>query len=113
MELWDKMSETSSLTLRDHICIRPRLYIGHFGDGSTYESGLYDMLKEILNNSVDEFRMTGENRIEVTINDGRVATIRDYGRGIPLEELIHMHVNHMGARRKTRRDFEERLIQPA
>ena len=89
MELWDRMSETSSLTLRDHICMRPRLYIGHFGDGSTYESGLYDMLKEILNNSVDEFRMIGENRIKVTINDGHVATIRDYGRGIPLEELIN------------------------
>lgn len=111
MELWDKMSETSSLTLRDHICIRPRLYIGHFGDGSTYESGLYDMLKEILNNSVDEFRMIGENRIEVKINDGRVATIRDYGRGIPLEKLIHYACKRHWGEKKDSERFR-RTIDP-
>ena len=111
MELWDRMSETSSLTLRDHICIRPRLYIGHFGDGSTYESGLYDMLKEILNNSVDEFRMIGENRIEVTINDGRVVTIRDYGRGIPLGKLIHYACKRYWGEKKESERFR-RSIDP-
>ena len=89
MELWDKIADDSPLTLRDHICIRPGLYIGHFGDGSTYESGLYVLLKEILNNSVDEFRLNGENRIEVAIDGGRVVSIRDYGHGIPLEKLMH------------------------
>ncbi len=89
MELWDKIVDDSPLTLREHICIRPRLYISHLGDGSTYESGLYVMLKNILNNSIDEFRLNGKNRIEVVIAEGRVASIRDYGRGIPLEKLIH------------------------
>jgi len=87
------------------------LYIGHFGDGSTYESGLYDMLKEILNNSVDEFRMIGENRIEVTINDGRVATIRDYGRGIPLGKLIHYACKRYWGEKKESERFR-RSIDP-
>ena len=51
MELWDKIADDSPLTLRDHICIRPGMYIGHLGDGSTYGSGLYVMLKNILNRS--------------------------------------------------------------
>jgi topoisomerase-4 subunit B len=89
MELWDKIADDSPFTLRDHICIRPSLYIGHLGDGATYESGLYVMLKNILNNSVDEFRLNGKNRIEVAIDEGRVASIRDYGRGIPLEKLAY------------------------
>ena len=89
MELWDKIADGSPLTLRDHICIRPGLYIGHLGDGSTYESGIYVMLKNILNNSVDEFRLNGKNRIEVAIDEGRVASIRDYGRGVPLEKLVY------------------------
>lgn len=111
MELWDKIADDSPLTLRDHICIRPSMYIGHLGDGSTYESGLYVMLKNILNNSVDEFRLNGKNRIEVVIDDGRVATIRDYGRGIPLEKLYIMPANQIGMRRKTPRNSKNLLTR--
>lgn len=109
MELWDKIADDSPLTLRDHICIRPSMYIGHLGDGSTYESGLYVMLKNILNNSVDEFRLIGKNRIEVVIDDGRVATIRDYGRGIPLEKLIYYACKSNWYEKKDSEEFKKSI----
>ena len=109
MELWDKIAEDSPLTLREHICIRPGLYIGHLGDGSTYESGLYVMLKNILNNSVDEFRLNGKNRIEVAIDEGRVASIRNYGRGIPLEKLIHYACKSNWYEKKDSEEFKKSI----
>jgi topoisomerase-4 subunit B len=109
MELWDKIADDSPLTLRDHICIRPSMYIGHLGDGSTYESGLYVMLKNILNNSVDEFRLNGKNRIEVVIDDGRVATIRDYGSGIPLEKLIYYACKSNWYEKKDSEEFKKSI----
>lgn len=69
-----------------HIRLRPGMYIGKLGDGSYPDDGIYMLLKEIIDNSVDEFRMKYGNRIDVNI-DGRRVTVRDYGRGIPLNAL--------------------------
>ncbi len=70
----------------EHIRLRPGMYIGKLGDGSYSDDGIYMLLKEVIDNSVDEFRMKYGNRIDVTIEDQTV-TIRDYGRGIPLDAL--------------------------
>lgn len=76
-----------SLDWKDHIRLRPGMYIGKLGDGASHDDGIYVMLKEIIDNSVDEFVMKNGRTIEVSIQDRRV-TVRDYGRGIPLMKLI-------------------------
>ncbi|MEZ4798392.1 MAG: DNA topoisomerase IV subunit B [Flavobacteriales bacterium] len=76
-----------SLEWHEHIRLRPGMYIGKLGDGSTSDDGIYVLLKEILDNSIDEFVMGNGKTIEVTIKDGVVA-VRDYGRGIPLGKVI-------------------------
>lgn len=76
-----------SLDWKEHIRLRPGMYIGKLGDGSSPDDGIYILLKEVLDNSIDEFVMGNGRSIEVTINDGRV-TIRDYGRGIPLGKVV-------------------------
>jgi topoisomerase-4 subunit B len=76
-----------SLDWKDHIRLRPGMYIGKLGDGASHDDGIYVMLKEIIDNSVDEFVMKNGRTIEVSIHDRRV-TVRDYGRGIPLLKLI-------------------------
>ena len=63
------------------------MYIGKLGDGSAADDGIYILLKEVLDNSIDEFRMKFGKRIDVKINDGKV-TVRDYGRGIPLGKIV-------------------------
>ena len=72
----------------DHIRTRPGMYIGRMGDGSHAEDGIYVLLKEAIDNSIDEFRMHEGNRIEIEITDNRSITLRDYGRGIPQGKLI-------------------------
>lgn len=76
-----------SLDWKEHIRMRPGMYIGKLGDGSSYDDGVYILLKEVLDNSVDEFVMGAGKTIEVTIREGEVV-VRDYGRGIPLGKVI-------------------------
>lgn len=76
-----------TLDWQEHIRLRPGMYIGKLGDGSSADDGIYILLKEILDNSIDEFRMKSGKRIEIKVDDGKV-TIRDYGRGIPLGKVV-------------------------
>jgi topoisomerase-4 subunit B len=84
-----KYSEDSIRTLdwKEHIRKRPGMYIGKLGDGSSHDDGIYILLKEVIDNSIDEFAMGIGKSIEVTITD-RIVTVRDYGRGIPLGKVI-------------------------
>ncbi len=72
---------------REHIRRRPGMYIGKLGDGSHSDDGIYVLIKETVDNSIDEFRMGEGKVINVTIADGKV-TVRDYGRGIPLGKMV-------------------------
>ncbi len=76
-----------TLDWQEHIRLRPGMYIGKLGDGSSADDGIYILLKEILDNSIDEFRMKSGKRIEIKLDDGKV-TIRDFGRGIPLGKVV-------------------------
>ena len=76
-----------SLDWKEHIQMRPGMYIGKLGDGSSSDDGIYILLKEILDNCVDEFVMGEGKTIEIQINDKQVS-VRDYGRGIPLGKVI-------------------------
>ncbi len=71
----------------EHVRLRPGMYIGKLGDGSHYDDGIYVLLKEVIDNSIDEFRMGVGKQIEITLQDGAV-TVRDYGRGIPLGKIV-------------------------
>jgi len=71
----------------EHVRRRPGMYIGKLGDGSHADDGIYVLLKEVLDNCIDEYRMGAGKSIEVRVNDGRVE-VRDYGRGIPLGKMI-------------------------
>ena len=72
----------------EHVRTRPGMYIGKLGDGSHAEDGIYVLLKEVIDNSIDEFKMNAGKRIEVTIDEHLRVTVRDYGRGIPLGKLV-------------------------
>ncbi len=72
----------------EHVRTRPGMYIGRLGDGSLPEDGIYVLLKEVIDNSIDEFKMNSGDRIEVDINDNLRVSVRDYGRGIPQGKLI-------------------------
>lgn len=76
-----------SLDWKQHIRLRPGMYIGKLGDGKSYDDGIYILLKEILDNSIDEFVMGNGRTVEVSIKDGLVK-VRDYGRGIPLGKVV-------------------------
>ncbi|MBA3899589.1 MAG: type IIA DNA topoisomerase subunit B, partial [Bacteroidetes bacterium] len=76
-----------SLDWKEHIRLRPGMYIGKLGDGSSQDDGIYILLKEVLDNCIDEYMMGYGKRIEVSIKDKKV-TVRDYGRGIPLGKVI-------------------------
>ena len=82
-------SEDSIKTLNwdEHIRLRPGMYIGKLGDGSSYDDGIYVLIKEVIDNSVDEFIMGYGKTIDLTIDDKKI-TVRDYGRGIPLGKLV-------------------------
>lgn len=76
-----------SLDWKEHIRMRPGMYIGKLGDGSSYDDGIYILLKEVIDNSIDEFVMGNGKTIEVTIKD-KLVRVRDFGRGIPLGKVI-------------------------
>ena len=76
-----------SLDWKEHIRMRPGMYIGKLGDGSSPDDGIYILLKEVLDNSIDEFVMGAGKTIEVSVQSSKVI-VRDYGRGIPLGKLI-------------------------
>lgn len=76
-----------TLDWQEHIRLRPGMYIGKLGDGSSADDGIYILLKEIIDNSIDEFVMKAGKRIEIKMDEGKV-TIRDFGRGIPLGKVV-------------------------
>ena len=76
-----------SLDWKEHIRMRPGMYIGKLGDGSSPDDGIYILLKEVLDNCIDEFVMGAGKTIEVTLKD-KMVTVRDYGRGIPLGKVV-------------------------
>src|SRR5512145_65652 len=80
----DKIKSLSSL---EHIRKRTGMYIGRVGDGADYDDGIYILLKEIIDNAVDEYIMGYGDRIAITLDGSRVS-IRDYGRGIPLGKVV-------------------------
>ena len=72
----------------EHVRTRPGMYIGRLGDGSLPEDGIYVLLKEVIDNSIDEFKMHAGDRIEITVDEQLRVSVRDYGRGIPQGKLI-------------------------
>ncbi len=76
-----------SLDWKEHIRLRPGMYIGKLGDGSSPDDGIYILLKEVIDNCIDEYVMGYGNTIEITIDEGKVR-VRDYGRGIPLGKVV-------------------------
>ncbi len=86
--LFDYTEESiKSLDWREHIRLRPGMYIGKLGDGSSPDDGIYVLLKEVLDNCVDEHTMGYGRHIDITIED-KTVTVRDYGRGIPLGKVV-------------------------
>lgn len=80
-------SNIKSLSSLEHIRLRPGMYIGRLGNGSHVDDGIYILLKEVIDNSIDEFIMGAGSRISITVLDN-VVTVRDYGRGIPLGKIV-------------------------
>jgi topoisomerase-4 subunit B len=76
-----------SLDWKEHIRMRPGMYIGKLGDGSSHDDGIYILLKEVIDNCIDEFVMGAGKTIEISIKDDRVS-VRDFGRGIPLGKVV-------------------------
>ena len=76
-----------SLDWKEHIRMRPGMYIGKLGDGSSADDGIYILLKEVIDNCIDEFVMGGGKTIEISIKENQVS-VRDYGRGIPLGKVV-------------------------
>ena len=86
--LFDYNEESiKSLDWKEHIRLRPGMYIGKLGDGSSPDDGIYVLLKEVLDNCIDEHTMGYGKHVDVTIEKGTV-TIRDFGRGIPLGKVV-------------------------
>ena len=80
-------SKIKTLSSLEHIRLRTGMYIGRLGDGSNYDDGIYILLKEVIDNSIDEFIMGHGKRIQIQVKEDRVV-IRDSGRGIPLGKVI-------------------------
>ena len=76
-----------TLKCNEHIRLRPGMYIGKLGDGSSQDDGIYVLLKEVVDNAIDEFVMGNGKTIEVTLKENTVV-VRDYGRGIPLGKVV-------------------------
>lgn len=72
----------------EHVRTRPGMYIGRLGDGNLPEDGIYVLLKEVIDNSIDEFKMKAGDRIEIEVEDNLRVSVRDYGRGIPQGKLV-------------------------
>ena len=82
-----KEDSISSMDWKEHIRLRPGMYIGKLGDGSAYDDGIYVLLKEVVDNSIDEFVMGAGKTIDITVNENKVS-VRDYGRGIPIGSVV-------------------------
>ena len=80
-------SSIKSLDWKEHIRTRPGMYIGKLGDGSAFDDGIYVLIKETMDNCIDEFMMGEGKKIDLIIKDG-IVSIRDYGRGVPLGKLV-------------------------
>ena len=76
-----------SLDWKEHIRLRPGMYIGKLGDGAAYDDGIYVLLKAVVDNCIDEFVMGAGKTIEITVNENKVSG-RDYGRGIPIGSVV-------------------------
>ncbi|HYH14352.1 MAG TPA: ATP-binding protein, partial [Flavisolibacter sp.] len=76
-----------SLDWREHIRLRPGMYIGKLGDGSSPDDGIYVLVKEVIDNCIDEYTMGFGRQVEIKIED-KTVTVRDYGRGIPLGKVV-------------------------
>src|ERR1700741_3341318 len=76
-----------SLDWKYYIRMRPGMYIGKLGDGSVFDDGIYVLIKEVMDNSIDEFMMGEGKKIDINVKEG-VVSIRDYGRGIPLGKVV-------------------------
>ena len=78
-----------SLDWKEHIRLRPGMYIGKLGDGAAADDGIYILAKEIVDNCIDEYVMGNGKKVEIKVKDGLVS-IRDYGRGVPLGKLVEV-----------------------
>src|ERR1700744_1502465 len=89
-DLLNQYNEDSikSLDWREHIRLRPGMYIGKLGDGSSIDDGIYVLVKEVVDNCIDEFAMGQGKRVELTISADGSVTVRDFGRGIPLGKVV-------------------------
>ncbi len=81
-------SKIKTLSSLEHIRKRPGMYIGRLGDGSHQDDGVYILLKEVVDNAVDEFIMGAGKRINIEIDDAGRTSVRDFGRGIPLGKIV-------------------------
>ena len=90
-------SAIRSLDWKEHIRLRPGMYIGKLGDGTSFEDGIYILLKEIVDNSIDEHTMGNGKRVDITVKDGQVK-VRDYGRGIPFWQIGRLRQPHQHRR---------------
>ena len=79
--------DIKTLDWREHIRLRPGMYIGKLGDGSYNDDGIYVLLKEVIDNAIDEYSMGYGRQISVSLEESTV-TVRDHGRGIPLGKLV-------------------------
>lgn len=86
-DIYDE-SKIKTLSSLEHIRKRPGMYIGRLGDGSHQDDGIYILLKEVVDNAIDEFIMGSGKRINITISDDGRVTVRDFGRGIPLGKIV-------------------------
>src|SRR6516165_80426 len=85
-QIYDE-SKIKTLSSLEHIRLRTGMYIGRIGDGSHYDDGCYILLKEVIDNAIDEFIMGAGKEVQVSIED-KMVTVRDFGRGIPLGKVI-------------------------
>src|SRR6476620_11706655 len=76
-----------SLDWKEHIRLRPGMYIGKLGDGSSPDDGIYVLVKEVIDNCIDEYTMGYGKSVEINISD-KIVSVRDYGRGIPLGKVV-------------------------
>lgn len=95
-------SKIKTLSSLEHIRKRPGMYIGRLGDGSNHDDGIYILLKEVVDNAIDEFIMGAGKRINISIDENGKVTVRDFGRGIPLGKLVDcVSVINTGAKYNT------------
>lgn len=109
LELYDD-SNIKTLSGLEHIRHRPGMYIGRLGDGSEPGDGIYILLKEVIDNSIDEFKMNAGNSIEINVEDNLRISVRDYGRGIPQGKLIQS-VSELNTSGKFESDKEKKAFE--